>query len=177
MKKILAIALAAMACLVGCDKEIPSAEKVAATANAIGKAAGYATQIAADKDTISNIVVIVGKVQAVVPATNDTFVSAWTPVVEAEVAKLVEAGKLTEEKALLVKTASLLAAEGVDYLFKMNPTWKNYTDISAVAVKSLCEGYTSVLEKKTTMAAPYGMDSDDYDKAAYEYFIKKAKSK
>jgi hypothetical protein len=166
-----------MACLVGCDDKLPSTEKVAATASAVGKAAAYATSIAVDKNTLDNIVVIVGKVQAVVPSTNDTCVSAWTPVVEAEVTKLVEAGKLTDEKAILVKTASLLAAEGVDYLFKMNPTWKNYTDISNVAVKSLCEGFTSVLEKKATMSAPYGMDADNYDKAAYEYFLKKAKSK
>ena len=175
MKHIL-MALMACAALCGCIKTAPDAATVAKTAKAVGKAAAYAANYVADKEVMTTIVTVVDKVQEVVPETNATFVAAWTPVIDAEFAKLVEAGKLKTEQAALAKTATLLAAEGIDYLFKANPTWKQYTDISQVAVKSFIEGFKSVVEKKSALSAPNGVDdADDYDKEAYKYLLQKAK--
>lgn len=170
-----------MACLVvcGCKNDPPSAETVAKTATAVGKAAGYATQFVSDKQLVSTIVIVVEKVSAVVPATNDTCVSTWTPVVEAELKKIVDAGKLADSQAALAKTAILLAAEGVDYYckYKLNPTWKTYSDLLSIAVKNVCSGFVSVVEKKAVMAAPFNQSTDDYDKEAYKYLSAKAAKK
>ena len=175
MKKIIAFFAIACAALCGCIHTTPSADTVAKTATAVGKAAAYAANYVADKEVMETIVLVVDKVEEIVPETNSTFVAAWTPVIEKEFAALVEAGKLTADQAALAKTATLLAAEGVDYLFKMNPTWKQYTDLTQIAVKNLVAGFKSVIEKKTAMSvAPF---NDDYDQAAYAYLSLKAKQK
>ena len=49
-------------------------------------------------------------------------------------------------------------------MFKANPTWKTYTNIPQIAVKSFIAGFKTVIEKKSTLSAPNGVDeSDDYD--------------
>ena len=174
MTRVIAIATMICATLCGCIKTAPDAATVAKTSKAVGKAAAYAANYIADKEVMTTIVTVVDKVQEVVPETNSTFVAAWTPVIEAEFAKLVEAGKIKADQAELAKSATFLAAEGIDYLFKANPKWKQYTDISQVAVKSFIEGFKSVVEKKSTMSAPNGVDdADDYDKEAYKYLKSK----
>lgn len=176
MTRVIAIAAMICATLCGCIKTAPDADKVAKTANAVGKAAAYAANYIADKNTMTTIVTVVDTVQGVVPDTNQTFVAAWTPIIDAEFAKLVEAGKIKADQAELAKAATVLAAEGLDYLFKANPTWKTYTNIPQIAVKSFIAGFKTVIEKKSTLSAPNGVDeSDDYDKEAYKYLLQKAK--
>ena len=144
MKKILTI-FAVCAALCGCIKTESDADKVSKTAIAVGKAAAYAANYVADKDTMTTIVTVVDKIQAVIPETNQTFVSAWSPIINEEFAKLVQAGKLNAGQAELAKAATVLAAEGVDYLFKANPKWKQSTDIYNVAVKGVIDGFKSVV--------------------------------
>lgn len=179
MTRALFLLMMASLAICGCKEDPPSVEMVAKTATAVGKAAGYATQFVSDKQLVSTIVTVVEKVSAVVPGTNDTCVSVWTPVVEAELNKSVDIGKLTDSQAALAKTAILLAAEGVDYYckYKLNPTWKTYTELLSVAVKNVCSGFVSVVEKKAVMAAPFGQNTDDYDKEAYKYLSAKAAKK
>ena len=176
-----AMFLLMMACLAvcGCKNDPPSIETVATTATAVGKAAGYATQFISDKQLVSTIVTVVEKVSAVVPGTNDTCVSVWTPVVEAELKKIIDAGKLTDSQASLATTAILLAAEGVDYYckYKLDPTQKTYSELLTVAVKNICSGFVSVVEKKSVTTAPFNQNADDYDKEAYEYLSAKAAKK
>lgn len=178
---IRALFLSMMACLAicGCKKDPPSVETVAQAATAVGKAAGYATQLISDKQLVSTIVTVVVNVSAIVPATNDTCVSIWTPVVEAELKKVVDAGKLTDSQADLAKAAILLAAEGVDYYckYKLDPTWKTYTELLNVAVKNVCSGFVTVVENKAVMTAPFGQNTDSYDKEAYKYLSAKAAKK
>lgn len=170
MKKTLIGAVcAALAVLVGC-KTLPSADIVNKTAYSLGMVSGYACQLAGVDDKVKATVVQVLDVAVkVVPAKDQTFTEAWTPVIAEEVAKLVEAGKLKSDEGELVKSALGVACNGIDFLFTRHPKWREYSDLVDAAVTGYAAGFKTIVVPADAVRA--AVDSND-DVRAYVEYIK-----
>jgi len=154
MKRILCIILASvMAFITGCN-DTPSVEKITTVATAVGKTAGLACELSKTKTEVKEaIATVLNAVQAVVPASGQTFVDAWTPIIEVEVNKLVEAKKIDAASATIVKAALTVACEGIDYVFVKYPKAKDTKELVSAAVTGFINGYKSVVTP-TTKSAP-----------------------
>lgn len=171
MKKILMVVLAALAVFfTGCDKDLPTPEKMETTSRAIGVAAGYvAGQTKMDAEAKAAVVEIMTEVSKATPAKGQSFEEAWTPVAKEVVAKLVVNGKLKEGQDVLVLAAFNVATKALDYEFNVRyPKAREVTDLVAAAVRGFTDGFLSSFNVGTTLkAAP-----TDMDKEAYEYLTK-----
>lgn len=165
MKTAAAAVMAAMMVLMtGCEKELPTPEKMEAIATVIGKTAGYVCEIAKTKtevkEGIDKVLDVVGKV---VPAEGQTFVEAWTPVIDEELKKLVDAGKLDANGAAVAKIALGVACEGIDYVFVRYPKAKDVQELVSAATTGFINGYKSVVKLSANAAKP------EIDEEAYKY--------
>ena len=171
MKKLFMIVAAAMMFIfTGCDKTLPSADQMETTSKAIGVAAGYvASQTKLDSDAKAAVVEIITKVSTSVPAKNQTFEEAWTPVAKEVVAKLVADGKLKSGQDVLVLAAVNVATKALDYEFNVRyPKAKEVTELVNAAVRGFTSGFLSTFNVGDNLkAAPANMD-----KEAYEYLTK-----
>ena len=171
MKKILMVVLAAIAVFfTGCDKDLPTPEKMETTSRAIGVAAGYvAIQTKIDAEAKAAVTVIMNEVAKATPAKDQTFEAAWTPVAKEVVAKLVANGKLKEGQDVLVLAAFNVATKALDYEFNVRyPKAREVTDLLSSAVRGFTDGFLSTFNVGTMMkAAPV-----DMDKETYEYLTK-----
>ena len=168
MKKTLIGALcAALLAIVGC-KTLPSIDVVNKTAYSLGMVSGYACQLAGASDNVKATVVQVLDIAVkVVPAKDQTYTEAWTPVIADEVDKLVEAGKLKADEAELVKTALGVACNGIDFWFARHPKWKEYSDIVDAAVTGYAAGFKTIVVPVNVIRA--AVDSNDDVRAYVEY--------
>jgi len=163
-KTILAMAFAAVAMFTGCK---PTAEQIKTTATAIGYAAGLVANETPIKDDARNTLVeVLGEVRGCVPAEGQSFAEAWEPVITAKVAEFVEKGKIDAATGELVKTAALMAAKGVDYLFDVRyPEARKYEELVAAGMSGAIDGFLTAFKPvDSKVAAP------KYDKKAYEWF-------
>jgi len=171
MKKILMVVLAALAVFfTGCDKDLPTPEKMETTSRAIGVAAGYvAGQTKMDAEAKTAVVEIMKEVSKATPAKGQTFEEAWTPVAKEVVAKLVADGKLKKGQDVLVLAAFNVATKALDYEFNVRyPKAREVTDLVAAAVRGFTDGFLSTFNVGTAFkAVPANMD-----KEAYEYLTK-----
>ena len=169
MKKLMVLFAAVAALLVGCDPKLPTASEMETTAKAIGVAAGFvANQTKLDAGSKAAVVEVMTKVAEVVPASNQTFEEAWTPVAKEVVAKLVADGKLKEGQDVLVLAAFNVATKGLDYTFNVRyPKAKEVTELVNAAVRGFTTGFLTTFNTSAMKAAPAEMD-----KEAYEYLTK-----
>lgn len=165
LKKMIISAAAAVAAIlmVGCDKT-PSVEKINAIATTIGRTAGYACELSKTKTSVKEgIAKVFDVVATVVPTNGQTFAEAWTPVIEVEVNKLVEEGKLDAAGAAVAKMALGVACDGIDYVFVKYPKAKDAKELMSAATAGFIAGYKSVVN----LAA--GADKPEIDEDAYKY--------
>lgn len=156
--------------LTGC-KNIPSEDTIRATSESIGRAAGYAVEIGKTKTEVKDAIVKVLDIASkVTPATNQTFISAWKPLIDEEVGKIVAGGKLKEEDAALVKNVLYVACDGVDLIFVKYPKAREYQNLVSAAVGGFVNGFKSVVASGDGSRA-------EYDKEAYETLRKKFEGK
>lgn len=177
MKKIiLTVAVAfitAITTLTGC-KSIPSATTVETTAYAIGVVGGYACELSKTKTSVREGIVTVLDIAAkVTPATNETFVAAWTPIIDEEVGKLVTAGKISEMEGTLIKNALNIAASSIDFMFTRHPTWKEYQELVSAAVDGFVSGFESVVKSTDDSARKSNAAANDIE--AYQAFLNASK--
>lgn len=146
------VALAAGAAVLfhsGCTT-LPTAEGMAATASAVGAAAGLiAGQTQMDEATRTAVVAIVGEVSSVTPVDGKTFAETWTPYASEKVAKLVEGGKLDAGSGEMVLAAFGVAVKGMDYLLDRYPEVKGYADLVAAAVSGFTNGFLATFGVST----------------------------
>lgn len=165
------VVLAAMAVFfTGCDKELPTPEKMETTSRAIGVAAGYvAGQVKMDAEAKAAVTAIMTEVAKATPAKGQTFEEAWTPVAKEVVAKFVAEGKLKEGQDVLVLAAFNVATKALDYEFNIRyPKAREVTELVSSAVRGFTDGFLSTFNVGTMLkAAPV-----DMDKEAYEYLTK-----
>ena len=171
MSKIITVILAVFSMLfVGCDKSLPSPEKMESTSRAIGIAAGYvASQTKLDAEAKAAVVQIMSEGSKATPAKGQSFEEAWTPVAKEVVAKLVADGKLKNGQDALVLAAFGVATKALDYEFTVRyPKAREVTEVVASAVRGFTDGFLSTFNVRNTLkAAPA-----DMDKEAYEYLTK-----
>lgn len=174
--------LAAAAVFAGCttQTELPSPEQIASAAKTVGVAAGMvanASKIeASQRDVVREIV---AEAQKCVPATNQTFAQAWTPIATEKTAKLVADKKITDAQAVLIQSAFAVAVDGVDYIFTVRyPAAKTQLDLVNSAAIGFCEGFLSSFKASaTTVAATAAAAKPGYDVAAYDWLAAKQKAK
>ena len=165
-----AIAVTCMVFVMGC-KSIPSEETIRGTAESIGRAAGYAVELGKTKTEVKETIIKVLDIAAkVVPETNQTFIVAWKPLIDDEVAKFVVAGKLKDEDATLVKNALYVACDGVDLVFTHYPKAREYKNLVSAATGGFVTGFKSVVSFASG-------ERVDYDKNAYEILRSKFEGK
>lgn len=169
MKKItLGLVAATMAVLVGC-KTVPSPEKLEVTANAVGIAAAMvANQTKIDDASRATIIEIITEVDKCVPATNQTFEAAWTPIAQEHVAKLLEEGKIDAGQAKLILGAFDVAVKGVDYLIAVKyPAVAKYGNLLEAATHGFCKGFLTYFKPVNGVVS--ASSEVEYDVEAYEY--------
>jgi hypothetical protein len=170
MKKTLtSIVAAAMALfMAGCNKDITS-ERIHTISTVIGRTAGYACELSKTKTEVKEAVVkVLDIVSTVVPTNGQTFVEAWTPMIDAEIKKLIDARKLNELSAKAVKTALTIACEGIDYVFAKYPKAREGKDLVRAAVDGFVAGFKSVVTAKLS-----ANEKPEIDEDAMKYFKSK----
>lgn len=163
MKKIVCSAMAvAMFALAGC-KTPPSEATMYGASEAIGRTAGYAVELSKTKQEVKDgIIQVLDVASAVTPKTNETFVVAWTPIVEEVVAEFQKEGKVDATEAMLIKSASLVACEGIDYVFIRYPEAKKYQNLVSAAVDGFVTGFKAVVKSNGFSVDP-AFDQDAYN--------------
>lgn len=166
MKKMMisAIAFVLAIFMVGCDNELPTADKINGVATAIGRTAGYACEFAKTKTAVkTGIIQVLDVISTVVPTEGQTFSQAWTSIIAEELQKLVSTGKLDAAGAQVAKTALNVACDGIDYVFVRYPNAKNVKELVSSASTGFINGFKSVV----TLAA--GAEKPEIDEEAYKY--------
>ena len=169
MKRIIMSVLAAIMAIfvAGCKEEV-NVEKITKVATVVGRTAGYACELSKTKQEVKDAIAkVLDITSTIVPTNGQTFVEAWTPVINTEIAKLVEAKKLNETTAQVAKIALGYACEGIDYVFVKYPKAKEAKDLTTAAVTGFIAGYKSVV----TFAA--GVDKPEIDEEALKYLKEK----
>lgn len=167
-KLFMIAAVSAVAFMFSGCKSVPSTDSMYAISSSIGKTAGLAVELSkASQEVKDGIVKVLDIASATVPATNETFVAKWTPIIETEVQKLIDNGKVTAEEGKVIKHAMYVACEGIDLIFIRYPVAKQYKELVSAAVDGFCTGFKSVIT--TTFAV-----SPDFDQEAYTYLKMKS---
>lgn len=169
MNKMIMFGLAICASMfVGCDK-LPTVEKMTAMSTVVGKTAGYVCELSKTKTEVKEAIFkVLDVVSTVVPTNGETFVEAWTPVIDEEVKKLVEAGKIDKTYEGIIKTSLRAACNGIDYIFVKYPKAKEVEELISAATKGFIDGYRSVVTLTAT-------DKPEIDEEAYQYIKNKIK--
>lgn len=174
-KTMATIAIAAILITVGC-KTLPDTDTVEKLAKATGYAAGYACELGKiDQQTRTNILYVVDIVDNVIPQTNQSFTTAWMPIVTNEVTKLVEQKKIDEKQGEIIVLGMATATKSLDWLFEVrHPEWKKHEDIVCAAVHGFTEGFTNVIKPVEMSLSSCNMTDDELKEfaAATEYLNK-----
>ena len=169
MKKIIMSVLAAIMAIfvAGCKEEV-SVEKITKVATVVGRTAGYACELSKTKHEVKDAIAkVLDITSTIVPTNSQTFVEAWTPIIEKELNSLVEAGKINAADAHIAKIALGVACEGIDYVFVKYPKAKEAKDLTTAAVTGFIAGYKSVV----TLAA--NANKPEIDEEALKYLKEK----
>lgn len=172
MKKILSIigCIGLLLAFGGCKKEI-TVERMTTISTAIGKTAGLACELSKTKTEVKeSIAVVLNAVQAIVPTNGQTFVEAWSPLIEIEVNKLVEAHKIDAASATIVKAALTVACEGLDFVFVKYPKAKDSKELVSAAITGFITGYKSIV---TPTAKAIPGEKIEIDEEAMKYLKEK----
>lgn len=173
MKKICLIILAIVCFMCGCKNTQQSPQNAS---HAIGAATGVVvSQLNVDTSTIDNINHVLLRICNVIPESPDvTFVSEWTPIINSELQKMLDDGKITEQQYIVIKRVLLLCAEGVDYMFSKHTKWRQYLDVTQEAIYGFIDGYTLAINTLNSINKSYKTVAMDID--AYKYLSKKIKN-
>lgn len=177
MKKlVLTIAAAIMAVCVGC-KSVPTDGQMYTASYAIGVSAGLVANMTKIDDASRNAVIeIMNKVDSCIPATNETFSAAWTPIAAEHIAKLVEEGKIDAGQGILIAKTFEVAVNGIDYLFNVRfPKARQYQELVEAATHGFCGGFLTVFKSANSSMGFSSSSSATYDVEAYDYLKAKCR--
>ena len=174
MKKIITSIIAAVMAvfITGCDKNL-TPERMTTISTVIGRTAGYACELSKTKTEVKETIMKVLDIASIVVPTNgQTYAEAWSPVIDKELAKLVEAGKIDAAGAQFAKVALGVACDGIDYVFIKYPKAKEGKELVSAAVTGFISGYKSVVTLKAG-----GDGKTDIDEDAFKYLKAKISAK
>ena len=171
LKSLVACMLAMLMSLfiVGCndDDQLPTVEKVTTISTIVGRTAGYACELSKTKTEVKeSISVVLNVVSNVVPEVGKTFTETWSPIIDTELNKLVEAKKLDASGVAVAKIALKAATEGIDYLFNVKlPKARDVKELVSAATTGFISGYRSVVT--AALAAERAIPEIDEDALKY----------
>lgn len=171
MKRIISIALLSIVTAISGCKTIPSQESVTLISKGIGAAAAVACNLnEVDQSTLVAITQIVSKVRITIPSEDSTYASIWDPIIQKELNKIYQDGKLTDDQFHNCNKIMKMVTTGIDYLYTKHKTWKTYNDLAICVIDGFCEGFVSVFnkvinDKKNSIRQPLA-----FDYQAYKYF-------
>lgn len=160
-KTIMSVVAAVMALFItGCDKSI-TPERMTTISTVIGRTAGYACELSKTKTEVKEAIMkVLDTASAVVPTNGQTFVEAWTPVIDTELAKLVNEGKIDAAGAQVAKVALGVACQGIDYVFIKYPKAKEGKELVSAAITGFVSGYKSVVTLKAAVDEKLEIDEE-----------------
>lgn len=173
MNKILMTFIAACAFIFsGCDKELPSADKIETSAYTIGTSAALVANLTKITDeSRTNVIDVVTEIQKYTPVKGESLSTAWTKIVDTYIETRVNAEKMTPDQAKIVRTTINVVINSADYVVsKKWPSVVEYEDLLAAASRGICDGFLNNFKPANVTAAT----SLDYDKDAYDYLLKLA---
>jgi len=170
MKNIFITLMSAVTLVLSGCKSLPSVETMETTATSIGKAAGYvANQTSIDNKSREVVIEIMTRASTVVPGQDESFVSAWTPIANEVLDKMIEDGKIDENQASLISGAFTVACKGLDYIVSVRfPKAKQYENLVSAAVKGFTLGFLEVFKPANGVLA---VPLTNYDKEAYDFLV------
>jgi hypothetical protein len=166
MKKIIMSVIAAIMAfsMIGCDKgksKDITPERITTISTVIGRTAGYACELSKTKTEVKEAISkVLDIASTAVPTNGQTFVEAWTPVIDVELKKLVDAGKIDAAGAQIAKVALGVACQGIDYVFIKYPKAKEGKELVSAAVTGFVSGYKSVVTMKAGAEEKFEIDED-----------------
>jgi len=166
MKKLIIGMVAALVAVVTGCKSVPTDSQMYTTSYAVGTAAGLVANMTKIDDTSRNAVIdIMNEVAVCIPETNQTFTAAWTPIANAHIAKLVEAGKIDAGQGVLIAKTFNVAVNGIDYLFNVRyPKARQYQDLVSAATHGFCDGFLTTFKPVNSMSAvPVQIDEQAFE--------------
>lgn len=160
-------------CVIGCDKELPTADKIETVSKLAGTSAAMVVNMTKiDEQSKTVILDIMDKVSKSIPQKDQTFSEAWNPIAKEYVGKLVEENKINEAQGGLILSGFAITCDGLDYVFNVKyPKAREYKELVDAAVRGFVDGYKSVTVSANTKG---GSAAPDYDKDAFDYLKKKS---
>ena len=153
---------------VGCNK-LPTVEKMTTISTVVGKTAGYVCELSKTKTEVKEAIFkVLDVVSTAVPTNGQTFVDAWTLLINEEVKKLVDAGKIDKSYETIIIKSLCVACNGVDYIFVKYPKAKEVEELVSATTKGFINGYKSVVTLSAT-------DKPEIDDDVYQYLKSKMK--
>lgn len=119
------------------------------------------------------------EVENVVPGTNETFSSAWTPIAKDHVQKLVDAKKIDAAQANMIVLAFDVVMKGADYIFDVKyPEARQYANLIEAAAHGFCGGFLSKFKPANALAASSTapQKSEKMDEDAYAWLQSNCKT-
>ena len=160
----------------GC-KSLPTAEVMYSNSLAIGYATGMiANQCKIRTEDRQIVIDIVNIVSQTVPAEEQTFEEAWTPIAKAHVQKLIDEGKIDKGLGDIILAAFAVVVKGIDYIFEVRfPKAKLYKDLVIAAIDGFTTGFLTVFKPENPEEINGECDACCeralrwYDREAYDY--------
>jgi hypothetical protein len=151
MKKLLTSLTLCAVILTGCTTTDTGTFNPVLAEN-VAKIAGSSTaivllaipKISSNPKIKSAIYEVTTAIESVVPAQDQTYTQAITPVVNATVDKLIAQGKITAEEGSLIKEACVVMASGVDLALAKYPKAKEISANTTLIVKSFMKSFNTV---------------------------------
>lgn len=138
--------LAGVAAVAGC-KHIPSADAVNLAAKAIGGATGLVIHECDLPDGAEEAIVgITEKVLPCVPEIGVPLETAWTPIAQAHVDKLIADGRIDASLGPVIMAAFKLVVRGFALLEQKYPTVRTSRELLEAAVSGFGEGLLDVMK-------------------------------
>jgi hypothetical protein len=158
--------VAFLSAIMGCQL-LHNPEAVNTLAQAAGISAGYVMQNSnVDKEVIAQADEILSTIIKVVPTKEVGSVGdLWNPIIDAKITKLLESGKITDDKVPLLKKVSATLVKAVDKLIENNPKILDDAELVNGMLASFYSGFNLVLNSESSARSVL------MDVKMYEYLI------
>lgn len=169
MKMKLVLIGAMLMALVGCT---PSAETMQKVATLAGNATGMVINMTKmDDATKTNVCTVLKYVSDAVPLADQKCVELWSIEADKITAKMIEEGKIDAKKASLIKTVTVVAASGMDFVLNKYPKVKDDVTLVSITIHAYTEAVCDTLG-----IDPESLKNVEYDVNVYEHVLERARS-
>lgn len=163
-----ALVLSISGLFVGCRLLKPTVNDIPNIAKVIGIATSQVVDVSTlTEDQLDSINSVIVKISEITPDPTKTCEEVWTPIINTEVTRLVEEGKIKVEVQNLVTTVLTYVAKGMDYVYIKYPEIKTYRDLSIKTINAFIEGFTFKFTSASQTTLQYNADLVDKYEEVY----------